>query len=307
MLRPLDIWRCAIVKQTLQDVAQDGIDPGAVVWFPDMPSCAFRADPFGVWRHGRLHVFAEAFDYRTRIGHIDLLVYDSDFNFVESRPVLKTPWHLSYPFVFEAEGETWMLPEAYKSGTLTLYRARSFPDDWEAACQIPLDGPAIDATPLRQDGKWWLFYSPSHDPSARRSHLHVAWSERLTGPWHLHPLNPVRVDLASARPGGTPQMRGGVIMLPVQDCRSTYGGAIRLLSIETLDETRFVATDRAGVSAPGWMAPFTEGFHTLASAGPVTLIDVKRTEASFRGETVRIRGVLRRRLRETRILERLAG
>jgi hypothetical protein len=37
MLRPLDIWRCAIVKQTLQDVAQDGIDPGAVVWFPDMP------------------------------------------------------------------------------------------------------------------------------------------------------------------------------------------------------------------------------------------------------------------------------
>ena len=28
-----------------------------------------------------------------------------------------------------------MLPEAYKSGTLTLYRARSFPDDWEAVSQ----------------------------------------------------------------------------------------------------------------------------------------------------------------------------
>jgi hypothetical protein len=307
MLRPLDIWRCAIVKQTAQDIVQAGIDPGSIVWLPDMPSCAFRADPFGLWRDGRLHVFAEAFDYRTRLGHVDLLIYDGDLNLLDSRPVLKTPWHLSYPFVFEAEGEAWMLPEAYKSGTLTLYRARRFPDDWEATCQIPLDSPAIDATPFRHGGQWWLFYSPSYEASVRRSHLHIAWSERLTGPWHPHPLNPVRVDLASARPGGTPRLQDGAIILPVQDCRSTYGGAIRELSIETLDETRFVASDQAGVTAPGWMAPFTQGLHTLASAGPVTLIDVKRTEASLYGEAIRIRGVLQRRLREARFLERLAG
>ena len=116
--------------------------------------------------------------------------------------------------VFEAEGDTWMLPEAYKSGTLTLYRARSFPDDWEAVCSIPLDSPAIDATPLWHGGRWWLFYSPSHDALARRSNLHVAWSDRLTGPWHLHPLNPVRADLASARPGGRPMVWGGAIILP---------------------------------------------------------------------------------------------
>jgi hypothetical protein len=307
MLRPLDIWRSAIVKQTAQEILRSGIDPVSLVWLPDMPSYAFRADPFGVWRNQRLYVFAEAFDYRTRIGHVDVLVYDDGLHFLESRPVLKMPWHLSYPFVFEAEGETWMLPEAYKSGTLTLYRARDFPYGWEAACQIPLDGPAIDATPFWHGGKWWLFYSPSYDESVRRSHLHAAWSERLTGPWHLHPLNPLRVDLASARPGGTPQLWDGAIILPVQDCRSTYGGAIRALSIETLDEARFVATDRAGVTAPGWMAPFTEGLHTLASAGPVTLIDVKRTEASVHGEIVRIRGVIRRRLRKAGFLERLAG
>jgi hypothetical protein len=307
MPRPLDIWRCAIVKQTAEEIVRDGVSPGSAIWFPDTPPFTFWADPFALWRDGRLYVFAEAFDYRTRIGHIDLLVYDGDLKFLETRPVLRTPWHLSYPFVFEAEGDTWMLPEAYKSGTLTLYRARSFPDDWEAVCSIPLDSPAIDATPLWHGGRWWLFYSPSHDALARRSNLHVAWSDRLTGPWHLHPLNPVRADLASARPGGRPMVWGGAIILPVQDCRLTYGGAIRVLSIETLDGTGFVATDRAGVSAPSWMAPFTEGLHTLASAGPVTLIDVKRTEASFYGEAVRIQGVLRRRWREARSLKRSAG
>ncbi|MGI4745021.1 MAG: glucosamine inositolphosphorylceramide transferase family protein [Janthinobacterium lividum] len=292
MLRPMDIWRCAIVKQSAETIVRDGVDPGAIVWLPDMPPGTFRADPFGLWRDGCLYVFAEAFDYRTRVGHIDVLMYDRDLNLLDCRTVLKKPWHLSYPVVFEASGETWMLPEAYKSGTLTLYRAGTFPSEWEPVCDIPLDGPAIDATPLFHEGKWWLFYSPSHSKIGRRGHLHVAWADHPTGPWHLHPLNPVRIDLGSARPGGTPRLQDGVIILPVQDCRSTYGAAIRELSITHLDETSFIAADHAGVSAAGWMAPFTDGFHTLASAGPVTLIDVKRMDASLHGKTMRLRGIV---------------
>ena len=292
----MDIWRCAIVRQSADAIVRNGIDAGAIVWLPDMPPHAFRADPFGLWRDGKLHVFAEAFDYRTRVGHIDLLVYDSDLSLIECRTVLKTPWHLSYPYVFEAEGETWMLPEAYQSGTLTLYRARAFPSRWEAACRIPLDGPAIDATPLFHQGRWWLFYSPSHSRMARRSHLHVAWSDRLSGPWQLHPLNPVRIDLAGARPGGTPRLVDGVIILPVQDCRSSYGGAIRELSITRLDERNFIATDHDGVSAPPWMAPYSDGLHTLSTAGLVTLIDVKRMDASLYATTARLRGIVKRKI-----------
>jgi hypothetical protein len=302
MLRPMDLWRCAIVRQTVTDILRDGIDPAGVTWFPEMRRLAFRADPFGMWRDGRLHVFAEAFDYRTRIGHIDVLTFDADLTFRACRTVLKTPWHLSYPFVFEADGETWMLPEAYKSGTLTLYRARAFPHAWEPVCDIPLDGAAIDATPLYHAGKWWLFYSPSAEKAARRSHLHVAWAERLTGPWQCHPGNPVRIDLASARPGGAPIVRGTVITLPVQDCREAYGGAIRLLNITDLSETRFEANDTDGLSAPPSMVPFTQGLHTLAPAGPVTLIDVKRTTNTVYANAVRLRGIARRSFRAPGVL-----
>src|ERR1700742_262414 len=98
MPRPLDIWRSAIVKQTVEELVRDGITPGSVVWLPDTPPFAFRADPFALWRDGRLHVFTEAFDYRTRIGHVDLLVYDRNLNLLETKPVLRAPWHLSYPF-----------------------------------------------------------------------------------------------------------------------------------------------------------------------------------------------------------------
>ncbi len=296
MLGALDIWRCAIVRQPASSIIRAGVDAASIVWLPDMPRYSFRADPFGLWRDGHLHVFAEAFDYRNRHGHIDLLVYDGKFDLVECRTILRESWHLSYPIVFEAEGETWMLPEACQSGTLTLYRARKFPAVWQAVCRIALDGPAIDATPVWHDGRWWMFYAPSHHRAARSSHLHVAWSERLTGPWRPHPRNPVRVDPGSARPGGTARSANDRIVLPVQDCRSTYGAAIRELSIGVLDETRFEATAGPSARAPAWMEPFTDGLHTLSAAGPVTLIDVKLRDRSLGGKAIDVGGRGRRRV-----------
>jgi hypothetical protein len=239
-------------------------------------------------------------DYRDRVGQIDFFIFDASLQLCSRGTALREPWHLSYPFVFEAEGETWMLPEAYRSGTLTLYRARRFPHEWEPACTIPLDGPAIDATPVRYAGRWWLFYAPYGDPVRRRSHLHVAWAERVMGPWHLHPLNPVRVDLASTRPGGTPLTFESRIELPVQDCRATYGGAIRRLQITKLDESSFQAHDQPWLSASTRLSPFLDGLHTLSAAGPVSLIDVKHVDDSWRGNAVRLRGVVSRRLREWR-------
>jgi hypothetical protein len=263
-----------------------------------MPSFCFRADPFGIWRDDQLVIFAEAFDYRTRIGHIDALIYDPDLRLVECRTVLKEPWHLSYPFIIEAEGEVWMLPEAYRSGTLTLYRARRFPFEWEAVHKIPLDGPAIDATPFFYNDRWWLFYAPSAEKHRRTSHLHVAWAETLTGTWYCHPLNPVRINPSSTRPGGTPFRTEEGIVLPVQDCRWTYGGAIRQLVIRRLDEFHFEAEEREGLGASDTMAPYTNGLHTLAAAGPVTLFDAKLIDSSFAGSLVGIRGIIRRFFRE---------
>src|SRR3978361_1390041 len=69
MLRMMDIWRCAIVRQPVESLIPQGIDPEALVWLPDMGPGRFRADPFGIWRDGVFYVFAEAFDYRVRIGH----------------------------------------------------------------------------------------------------------------------------------------------------------------------------------------------------------------------------------------------
>lgn len=268
--------------------------PAAAVWraggFDGMPlyplapesPMRFLADPFALWRGGRLHIFVEAYDYRTRRGAIDVLLLDAAFAVTERRRVLDEPWHLSYPIVFEAEGDIWMLPEAHRSGALTLYRAVDFPGRWARAAVLALDAPPVDATPFRHEGLWWLAYSPAKSGPA----LHLAWADRLAGPWHPHPGNPVRRDAEGARPGGTPVMVDGALVLPVQDCGRTYGGGLRPLTITTLTPDRFVATLGSALAIPAALAPFTEGLHTLSAAGPVTLIDVKRTVLDARSLAV---------------------
>lgn len=276
-----DIWRVGIVRAeapSLRSAAD--LQAAEVVWLPPEPPLRFLADPFGLWRDGRLHVFLETYDYRDRVGAIEVLVFDAALRLLDRRPALREPWHLSYPFVFEADGETWMLPEAFKSGRLTLYRAADFPTRWSPVCAIELDQTPIDATPFHHGGLWWLFYTPATSKAAKVGALHLAHAPSLTGPWTPHRGNPVRLDPGSSRPGGRAIVTPEGIILPVQDCRRTYGGAIRWLNISRLTPEGFEAEAGEPIVAPPAFGAYRDGLHTLSAAGPVTLIDAKRFELS---------------------------
>ena len=291
-----DIWRPLLVDAPIETILRRGtIDGHARHWLPYEDYLCFLADPFGLIRGDRLHIFVERYDYRTRRGVIDCLLFDDAFTLIERRRVLEEPWHLSFPFVFEDEGATWMLPEAHRSGALTLYRAEDFPWRWRPAASIALDHVAVDATPVFHDGLWWLFYASADRPADKTGALFAAWAERLDGPWHPHRSNPLREDPASSRPGGTPVMLDGRLVLPVQDCRKTYGGAIRPLWIDRLTPDAFVAEVGAPIVAPAAFAPFDRGLHTLSAVGDRTLVDVKRRLLSPRSLVTLARRELRRR------------
>jgi hypothetical protein len=295
MPRRKDIWRVGIVRAPVNDIISGGCRNADVHWLAEEPRFSFLADPFG-WQCGEtLSLFVERYDYRARHGVIDLLTLDSAYNVLETRCCLREPWHLSYPFVFEGEGTTWMLPEAHRSGGLTLYRVAGSLREWKAAARITLDCVPVDATPLWHDGRWWLFYSPADTRQTKFGHLHVAFADSLCGPWTPHSLNPVRVDRTSARPGGRAVVMDGRIMLPVQDCSATYGGAIRPLWITRLSESAFEATAGAPLEIPASAGVWSDGMHTLSACGAITLIDVKRIDTSARGMLLELTRAWRRR------------
>lgn len=284
MPRRCDLWRVGIVHAPAEEIATSGLsDDMAIDWLDTCKAFTFDADPFGIWHDGHLHIFVEYYDYRTRHGVIDRLELDESFRLLKRDRALTEPWHLSYPQVFEAEGAWWMLPEAYRSGALTLYRSDCPAGDWQPLCRLDIGQPAIDATILRHANRWWLFFSSAKDRLHRMGSLHAAWADALEGPWTMVGNGPARLDPKGARPGGRPFILDGGVVLPTQDCSSTYGGAIRLLHLDRLDPQGIVCREgRLIAPDPGW-APYASGLHTLSSAGAVTLIDAKKIDRTGRG------------------------
>lgn len=296
-----DIWRVGVVHAPIDDIISKGeVDAFPVTWLPEMPSLQFMADPFGLWKERHLYVFVEAYDYRTRKGHIEVIVLDQAMKIVSPRKkILDEPWHLSYPVIIEEKGEIYMLPEAFRSGRLSLYRAIRFPDQWERVEVFSFPENAIDASPLYYQGQWWMFYTPVGNSVEKQSVLHIATAPELTGPWKNVSHNPVRTSLSSARPGGLPFIcEDNTLILPTQDCSVTYGGAIVPLHITHLDEQHFESKSFSTIRAtPNWAGRYIDGFHTLAAAGDVTLVDAKKISLSPRALSYDIRRKLRKTLR----------
>ena len=286
---PTDLWRVGIVKAPMTAIIDArSLDGFETKWLPAERPLRFMADPFGLWKDGLLHIFVETYDYHSRHGVIEVLILDEGLNLVRRGPVLRKPWHLSYPIVFEADGEIWLLPEAWKSGRLTLYRAAEFPWHWEAEERFVFPEAAIDATPVRTPNGWLMFYTPPGPKPWRQSALKLARADRLLGRWQGCEDAPILLDRAGARMGGTPVWRGSSLLLPTQDCRGTYGRAITIREIDDPADPALHITAGPHITAPPSFRPYINGLHTLSEGGSVTLIDAKRTVRSFRHLGIKI-------------------
>jgi hypothetical protein len=301
-----DFWQVGIVPAAVGE-----IDPASlaalrsrVAWLPQAGDWRYLADPFGLIRDGALHVFVEAFDYRSKHAVIERHELDAgDLRWRGKTTVLARPFHLSYPFVFEHRGATYMVPESHQAGEIALYKARDASlDHWERQ-QALLAVPGADASLIEHGGRWWMFYALVGPGGRDQRELHLAHAPDLFGPWQVCEANPVRVDRGGARPAGRPFLDAdGMVLLPVQDSSAGYGSATRLLRMAELRPDRVRIEPVPGRLTGDLVSDgHRAGFHTLSACGPLTLIDVKRIDRS------RVRQWLDLKRRARRLLRRLSA
>jgi hypothetical protein len=144
-----------------------------------------------------------------------------------------------------------MIPESKQAGAIRLYRATAFPKRWEFERELVV-GAYSDPTPVRFQGRWWIFANQS--PYA----LAVFSSERFKGPYVLHPQSPMyRDDSGRARPAGRPVVVDGKLVRFVQDNREGYGKRVRALrvqrlTVESLREEVLAPDPLLAGSSVGW-------------------------------------------------------
>lgn len=266
-------WRIGIIDQPIQRLAH-GFDPAVIRWL-DVPFEGFLADPFGLARpDGSLVILAEAFPWKERRGRIAAIERGSDGRLSVTPTSLTLDTHLSYPQLIEQDGEVYCIPESSASHRVQLFRAVEFPRRW-VPDSVLLEGFAgADASVIRHAGRWWMFTACHADQDEAK--LFVFHSAELRGPWTAHARNPVKCDVRSSRPAGTPFLgEDGALYRPAQDCSRVYGGAVVLNRVTRLTPEEFEEEVVARVQPDG-AGPCPDGMHTLSAVGDLTLVDGKR-------------------------------
>ena len=231
----------------------------------------FYADPFPIAKDGRVTLFVEDFIHAIGKGIVSAVEFGPSGPLGRPVPVLEEDIHLSYPFVFERDGEMWMIPETHQRDTVELYRAESFPSGWVREAVLVSGVTASDATLVEHDGVWWMFATVRDGGGAFSDALHLWHAPDFRGPWTAHCANPVLIDIASARPAGRMVSRRGALLRPVQDCRDGYGAALGLARVTRLDRYGYSQAVET-ILGPGPLWPGRR-LHTLNSAGGFEFID----------------------------------
>ena len=294
-----DYWNIGVAKAPISAFLGD-YKP-EVDWYPLRSRNRFLADPFGLpddHDKKKLHIFYETYPYKEARGKLDYIAYEGSFG--DEQKLIKEDFHLSYPYPLRHNGEYYLVPESYEANRVFMYRAVDFPLSWERS-HILLDGYAgIDNTIFKHGDTYWMFTTDRHN--GFRHNLMLFYAEDLLGEWMPHPGNPVKTDIRSARPAGTPFQHNGDLYRPSMDYAEKIEGRIYINKIITLSKTAYEEIP-VKIIDPYTDTPFSDKIHTLCEAGEYTILDGGREAFIFGSVYFILRGLvlvirkLRRKLR----------
>jgi hypothetical protein len=196
----------------------------------DIPA-EFLADPFMTKKHDSWHMFFEVMHETRQKGEIGWATSRDGLRWDYQQIVLSEPFHLSYPYVFQAGGECFMIPESYEANSMRLYKADPFPAKWSYVGTL-LEGPWVDSSIFFFEGRWWVFSNPV---APENQVLELFYADAIAGPWQRHPMSPlIAGNNRIARGGGRVIVLNGRPIRFTQDCFPVYGTGVRAFEISCL-------------------------------------------------------------------------
>ena len=264
-------FQVAVARQGWPDCKFEG---GTAI--PNPPG-AFLADPFSIAVDGTDYLFVEEFPFDTRKGVISAYRL-GDSGAERIGVVLEEPYHLSFPFVFEHEGEIYMVPESGADRSVKLYKAMNFPTGWTEVKPLLSDVAAVDTVIFRHDSLWWMFTTiQGEGPGLNNAELHAFYSDDPLGDWTPHALNPIVMDARKGRNGGFIRDGAGKPCRVAQVPGFTfYGAASAVYAIEELTPISYHESLVREVQ-PTFFEDL-DGTHHIHSVNGLTVYDFMRVE-----------------------------
>lgn len=223
---------------------------------PDYQSTV--ADPFLFSHEGTLYLFYEVKTDHDR-GEIWAQSLSATGEWTVLGRVLAEAFHLSYPQVFECEGQIYMIPEAAQSGDVLLYSAVDFPMIWKKTAvlvDLPLKDPSIF---ISTESGCLLLGTTAKDE------LVVYQAETITGPFVDSGIIVTKDKAVSRCAGGFIEVADALYRV-AQDCSKVYGERIKLMRVTDISRRGYseeLAVADLFEAKPAWMRI---GSHHLSCA-----------------------------------------
>jgi hypothetical protein len=282
-------WRIGIRSRTNGTMPEGSLNDFT---FLHTPIGHFHADPFITEHEGRIFLFYEDYSYLTRTGKLSCAELDHSCRVLETRAVLERPYHISYPHVFAVDGNYYMIPETAAANRVELYSAVRFPWEWHFEKVLLTGQKLFDATTMCFGGQQWIFAGGSSTgASGHYDQLNLFHAPTIFERFTAHPGNPVKTDLGSCRPAGAIIAENGQLMRPAQDCSRWYGSGLKLMEIDTLNESAY--SERPITGMPGsWLRGSDLGTHTYNRSEHFEVVDILSYGIQFAAVIGRARSLM---------------
>lgn len=267
-------------------------------WWSLFNPTLMKADPFLFVKDDILYLFYEDMGFSYGGGRI-MMMYSKDLK-TWSKPVQIThepDCHFSYPWVFEENGNIYMMPETGRAHNIRLYKAEKCNMADFRLHKIILERPVEEQNDItfdfadscihKKEGVYYLFTSIMKD---NKYYLELYISDLLDGKYVRHPMSPVCEGNRYGRCGGSLIYDGDRLYRPAQDCENEYGGQIHILEIDELTPTTFKEHVAKENGLPKEI--YREGGHQLNFArfkGQILVATDAKYHCSFFLERVRLK------------------
>lgn len=262
-------WQMAVRVGDGRLWGDDALNTDGFRWIESPPGYLY-ADPFLIRHNSRTWLFYENYSYSEQRAVIDCGEVLADGTVSESRSVLRRPYHLSFPQVFQYGEDFFMVPETAGNRTVELYRAVRFPDEWKLEKVLYSGAPAVD-TAVWHDGTFWWFFSTLKEARGDGYMLFLFFSRELDGEWQSHPANPICTDVRYARGAGSLFRQNGRLLRPNQDCSVRYGYRLNCQEVITLTPDSYAEKPLFTLDPSTWSGMI--GVHTYNRCPGAEVID----------------------------------
>ncbi len=284
-------WNIGVLPQPIHHLLEERPSLN-VRWLPPPDLGSQRIEPFGISdAEGELNVLY-AKGHKDGSWSVSRVRPKQDNVLKRSRSILELAQDLHYPFTVQHGTHTYFIVSNKEQDRTLLHQLNEALDGSEPVAVLwsaALHAPSL----VKHGGRWWLFACGRELPDEG---LLVFHADRLEGPYVPHALNPVRVAIDGARPGGTPFEHDGVLWRPGLDLSDPHRPHVVLHQVQMLGPDVFHEVAERSIG-PYRNSQYPHGTRTLAAWGDVTLVDGMRHITPLHVEQAKERAKLRRKRR----------